>query len=130
MLAVLEGKGLANVVAIGDELSDELVDGHPLFRQKFDLIVASSVCGFLKDYEEALRLLKSLLMRGGWFVQLDWLATGTDPESGFTKEAVLSALEGAGFDKVKVTAPFSMVSSPGEMAVLMGVGQNAKVNDL
>ncbi len=124
MLAVLEGKGLANVVTIGDELSDELVDSHPLFRPKFDLIFASSVCGFLKDYEGALRLLKSLLEKDGWFVQWDWLATGADPGSGFTKEAVQSALEGAGFEKVEISVPFSMVSSQVEMAVLMGVGKN------
>jgi len=123
MLAVLKGKSLSNVVTIAEELSDELLLKNVLLQPEFNLIVASSVCGFLSDYEGTLRLLKSLLAHGGWFVQWDWLATEAEHETGLTKEAVLSALRGAGFRKVSVSTPFAMASAKGEMDVLMGVGE-------
>ncbi len=124
MLTVLEGKCLSNVDTIKEELTKELVIGHALLRSKFDLIVASSVCGFLPDYEGTLCVLKSLLVLGGLFVQWDWLATEKDSESGLTKEAILGVLSRAEFETMSVSTPFSLASSEGEMSVLMGVGRN------
>ncbi|MCH8334286.1 MAG: class I SAM-dependent methyltransferase [Proteobacteria bacterium] len=37
--------------------------------EKFDLVVASSVCSFLPDYNSTLRDLSSALKPGGLFVQ-------------------------------------------------------------
>jgi predicted TPR repeat methyltransferase len=125
MLAVLKGKSLPNVDTIDDELSEESIAGHRLLRSKFDLIVASSVCGFLSDYEGTLSLLKSLLVRGGLFVQWDWLVTEDESEFGLTENAVLGALKRADFETVSVSSSFSLASSDGEMSVLMGVGRNA-----
>ncbi len=124
MLAVLEGKQLANVATLEGELSEELIAGSALLRSRFDLVVASSVCGFLPDYERTLHLLKSLIVPGGLFVQWDWLTSGDGSDHGFTSEMVLGALKGAGFDAVSVTSPYSMESAKGEMKVLMGVGRS------
>ena len=65
MLAVLERKDLPNVETLGVELTSEAVAKHPILQSPFDLIVASSVCGFLPDYEGSLALLASLLAPGG-----------------------------------------------------------------
>jgi predicted TPR repeat methyltransferase len=124
MLAVLEGKRLANVLTVGDELTSKLVATHPYLQAKFDLISASSVCGFLPDYEGALLLLKSLLAPGGLFVQWDWLASEPDSDDGLTEDRVCDALNGSGFDSVSVSVPFSLASSQGRLDVLMGMDRN------
>jgi predicted TPR repeat methyltransferase len=125
MLAVLEEKCLSNVFTVGEELSSELLVSNSFLQSKYDLIVASSVCGFLPDYKGTLRLLKSLLAPGGWFIQWDWLATEGESDHGLTKATMLGALVGAELESVAVSVSFSMVSTKGEMEVLMGVGRNA-----
>lgn len=124
MLAVLKAKRLSNVDTIEDELTVELVEEHALLRAKFDLIVASSVCGFLPDYEGALGLLKSLLVPGGIFVQWDWRAEEEGSGSGLTSDAILGALNSVGFESASVASPFSIANSESVMSVLMGVGKN------
>lgn len=125
MLAVLENKQLVNVSTIEGELTGALVGNCPLLAPRFDLVVASSVCAFLDNYEATLGLLKSLLAGGGLFVQWDWLSDDEGPDRGFTSEAVSGALCSAGFSDVSVTSPFSMDNPSGEMKVLMGVGKKA-----
>jgi 2-polyprenyl-3-methyl-5-hydroxy-6-metoxy-1,4-benzoquinol methylase len=124
MLAVLHEKKLPNVATIEGELTAELIAGNPLFRSGLDFIVASSVCGFLPDYDKTLRLLRSLLVPGGFFVQWDWLAESEGADFGFVPERVLGALKSTGFNSVSVTTPFSAEGPKGEMKVLMGVGRN------
>jgi predicted TPR repeat methyltransferase len=121
MLAVLERKGLPNVETLGVELTSKAVAKHPILQSPFDLIVASSVCGFLPDYEGSLALLTSLLAPGGWFIQWDWVAAQGEP--GLTLESVAAALENAGLKAITVSTPFSMEGPEGDTPVLMGVGQ-------
>jgi predicted TPR repeat methyltransferase len=128
MLTVLNGKGLGNVQTLGDELTSELVAGHPYLQDRFDLITASSVCGFLEDYDGALRLLKSLLTPGGCFVQWDWLAAEAKSEHGFTEQAMLESLTTAGFESVLVSRPFSMPAPQGETPVVMGFGLHGRTH--
>jgi predicted TPR repeat methyltransferase len=125
MLEVLEAKGLPNVSTIADELTDDLVSRNAGLQSGFDLIVASSVCGFLPDYEKTLRLLKSLLVEGGVFVQWDWLASDEDSQHGLTSEQVSRTLRRVGFDSVMVAVPFSLQNPEGEQRVMMGVGRSA-----
>lgn len=47
MIEVLEEKNLSNVEPVVDMLTRGLVAQHPAFRGQFDLVVASSVCGFI-----------------------------------------------------------------------------------
>ena len=62
MIKRLDQKGLSNVSTIADYLTQDLIDRNPQLSSRFDLIVASSVCGFVPDYEATLGLLKSLLI--------------------------------------------------------------------
>lgn len=125
MIEYLDDKALNNVSSISDYLSEELVGKHPELESKFDLIVASSVCSFLPDYESTLSLLKSLLKEGGVFVQWDWLSNDDSSEVGLSKNRVKQAFEANSFINTKITSPFIMSSSKGNMPVLMAIGNNS-----
>jgi len=92
MVAVLKSKKLRNVDAISEEVTKETLQRRPDFVSDFDLVVASSVCAFLPDYQLTLGLLKSLLKPNGLIVQWDWLKSGEDQEFGFTLGQVTAAI--------------------------------------
>ena len=124
MIKLLDKKALNNVTSICDYLSSELVQNFPELENKFDLIVASSVCGFLPDYEMTLSLLKSLLKKDGLFVQWDWLSEDNSSGMGLSEKRVKQAFLASGFVSIKVNSPFIMNSSKGNMPVLMAIGKN------
>jgi 2-polyprenyl-3-methyl-5-hydroxy-6-metoxy-1,4-benzoquinol methylase len=124
MIKLLDKKALNNVTSICDYLSSELVQNFPELKNKFDLIVASSVCGFLPDYEMTLSLLKSLLKKDGLFVQWDWLSEDDSSGMGLSEKRVKQAFLASGFVSIKVNSPFIMNSSKGNMPVLMAIGKN------
>lgn len=124
MIKRLDKKALNNVTSICDYLSSELVQNFPELENKFDLIVASSVCGFLPDYEMTLSLLKSLLKKDGLFVQWDWLSEDDSSGMGLSEKRVKQAFLASGFVSIKVNSPFMMNSSKGNMPVLMAIGKN------
>lgn len=121
MISVLNAKNLSNVTTICEELSQNLVKENNLFVEKFDLVLASSVCGFLPDFEKTLELIHSLLKPNGIFIQWDWLSTNEDDNFGFTKESIKSAYSKAGLVPMHINTPFSMANPEGELQVLMGV---------
>ena len=116
MVEVLRAKGHSNVTTVDDYLTNELVSNNKCFEEKFDLIVASSVCSFLPNYEETVLLLKSLLKPSGSFVQWDWLSAE------FSKDRVEGALNSAGFRNIQISEPFSMEGKGGVMQVIMAKG--------
>lgn len=124
MCKSLQNKNLNNVSVISELLTQELIDTHPKLSKKFDLIVASSVCSFLPDYESSLELLNSMLKQGGLFVQWDWLETGTTG-MGLSESRVYKALEQNNFSNINISVPFVMQSSKGTMQVLMAVGKKS-----
>ena len=126
MVKQLAKKNLGNVSSIAGFLTQDLIDSDPLLANKFDLIVASSVCGFLPDYEMTLGLLKSLLKNGGVFVQWDWLSLDDTSGMGLSEERVLGALGDNGFSSIQIKTPFEMSSQKGTMTVLMAVGKRAE----
>ncbi|MBF0193093.1 MAG: methyltransferase domain-containing protein [Magnetococcales bacterium] len=123
MVEVLTQKKLPNVLTIAELLTETLISKNSLFKNKFDLIVASSVCGFLPDYEATIPLLKQLLLPDGVFVQWDWLSTDDGDDSGLTQKRVVAALKNTGFISVSFTQPFSISSTDGDMPVFMAVGK-------
>jgi predicted TPR repeat methyltransferase len=125
MIDVLNDKNLINVSTLSDYLSKESIESNQILHYKFDLIAASSVCGFLLNYENTLILLKSLLTKNGVFVQWDWLAQEEGTSTGLTNDRVQSALNNAGFNSISITQPFSLESSKGTMDVLMASAKNA-----
>jgi len=125
MITVLKGKDLSNVTVITEPLSAGVAKEHHSLRDGFDLIVASSVCGFLPEYETTLGLLKSLLVPSGIFVQWDWWSQDKQSDFGLSEERVSSAFKKAGLTTVSLAQPFTMSGSKGAMPVLMGVATNA-----
>jgi len=125
MIDVLNEKKLINVSTLSSFLSKESIESNQILHKKFDLIVASSVCGFLPNYENTLILLKTLLTKNGTFVQWDWLAKEEGVGPGLTNNRVQSALHSAGFNTINITQPFILESSKGSMAVLMASAKNA-----
>ncbi|MDE8604259.1 class I SAM-dependent methyltransferase [Marinomonas sp. RSW2] len=125
MIKCLDKKALNNVLSVSDYLSEDLIRKRPELKGQFDLIVASSVCSFLPDYETTLSLLKSLLKENGVFVQWDWQSSDDSSEMGLSPKRVKQAFEANNFVNTTITSPFIMSSSKGDMPVLMAIGKNA-----
>jgi ubiquinone/menaquinone biosynthesis C-methylase UbiE len=87
-----------------------------------DLVVCSSVCGFLDDYPATVQLLAELLRPGGLFVQWDWERESTDGD-GLTRGEIDDALTAAGFDEIHVGTAFELPFGDEVMRPLFGVGR-------
>ena len=124
MIKYLDKKSLNNVTTIANFLTEALIKQDEKFDDKFDLIIASSVCAFLPAYEETVILLKSLLKEQGKLIQWDWLAQDESAAMGLTKTRVKQAFESAQFKDVVITTSFIMDSPKGSQAVLMAFGSN------
>ncbi len=125
MINVLMNKNLINVDTLVCELSDESINANPILKSGYGLIVASSVCAFLPDFEKTLSNLKSILNPGGIFIQWDWKRTENEPDFGFNEELIMDAYSNVGLSLVKVTTEFSLTSEKGSMDVIMRIGKNA-----
>ena len=100
----------------------------PAAGPRYDLVVCSSVCGFLEDYPETVAELVSLLVPGGLFVQWDWEADpSADEPHGLTRVAITDALAAAGLEFVTVDVGFRAEVGGETMAPLMGVGRRTGV---
>ncbi|MPW36282.1 class I SAM-dependent methyltransferase [Vibrio sp. B1Z05] len=120
MIEELDKKTLANVEPVVDYLTRGLVAQHPAFRKQFDLVVASSVCGFVASFQETATIIHSLLDEQGIFVHWDWLSD--DAEGGLTQESAHSMLHSAGFTDIEISIPFEITMADGtSQPVLMGV---------
>lgn len=124
MISVLEKKHLKNVSTIDQVLSQHLMNTHKSLQNGFDVIVASSALAFVPDYQQTLIQLKSLLNKGGSFIQWDWLAEGEGEENSFTQESIQLALKNAGFSDYSTSIAFSMQDQNGDLQVVIGVGRN------
>lgn len=120
MIDILEKKKLSNVTTLAVPLTLETMKEYQPLQNQFDLIVASSVCSFLPDYEATLVLIEKLLQPSGLFVQWDWLAQEDSSDTGLTVYQVQSALEKANINQVRISHPFSLKNS---MKVLMAVAK-------
>ena len=125
MISVLTNKTLPNVTTFSEQLSEDLINKNTSLHNRFDLIVASSVFGFLPDYESTLTLLKSLLVPDGVLIQWDWLSPSEDADFGLSEEKIESTYRETGFKLISMTKPFSLTSSKGTMSVLMAAAKNA-----
>lgn len=123
MIEVLANKKLKNVVTINDSLSKATIASNPVLQNKFDLIVASSVCDFLPNYGEVLTIIKSLLSPKGIFVQWDWLRTEDDTDFGFTEEMIREHYDAVGLKTESVSIPFFIIENGEKMEVIMAVGK-------
>lgn len=125
MIEELDKKELANVEPIVDLMSRGLVAQHPAFRKQFDIAVASSVCGFLPNYQDTMDVIYSILESNGIFIQWDWLAENESSEIGMTKDRIYSTLYSIGFAEVEISTPFALDTTQGKKWVVMGVGRKS-----
>lgn len=125
MVSVLNGKKLPNVSSVADCLSEATIEKYSQLNQTFDLIVASSVCSFLPDYERTLQLIATMLSENGVFVQWDWLAEEEGTGFGLTEGQVESVLKQSGLNNIQISQPFNMAGPTGSMTVLMAAGSKA-----
>jgi predicted TPR repeat methyltransferase len=124
MIEELDKKLLNNVEPVVDELTRGLVAQHPAFRRQFDCVVASSVCGFLKDFTETASIIHNILDEQGLFIHWDWLVEDDNSDYGLTIEKATKALRDAGFASISYSVPFELTTAEGKSAsVLMGIGQ-------
>ena len=68
-------------------------------------------------------MLHSLLKEGGKFVQWDWLSQDDVSGMGLSPQRVKQALETNNFTDIKISNPFAMTSSNGDMPVLMALAK-------
>ena len=120
MIGILLKKDLTNVTAICADIDEDSVRASAAWFSGFDLIVASSVCNFLPDYERTIRHLSQTLKTGGKLVQWDWLSTGDD-DYGMTIKRISNAFRNAGLTTEFVDDVFAVEFDAETMTVLMGV---------
>ncbi len=120
MIDVLQNKivdkHVDNISPLVTSVDSEAIRENSEFSEKFDLIVASSVCGFLPDYDLTLRDLSSALKPGGLFVQWDW-------SSEMPIERIRGAYKALGLIDLGVEEVFAMTMDEGSMPVVMGVAR-------
>jgi 2-polyprenyl-3-methyl-5-hydroxy-6-metoxy-1,4-benzoquinol methylase len=117
---------LLNVIPLTGLLTAELIQDNLCLQTNFDLIIASSVCGFLPDYPGTLHLLRSLLAPDGIFVQWDWVDQGEG--FGVSETRATTVLTEVGFPIVSIgIAPFRMSFSEDPIPVLIAVGRNSNI---
>jgi 2-polyprenyl-3-methyl-5-hydroxy-6-metoxy-1,4-benzoquinol methylase len=125
MIDVISEKNLPNVKVLVCEITEESIESNPILQSRFDLIVASSVCAFVPDYEKTVTDLKSLLKPAGTFIQWDWKRTDAEPDFGFTENIIRNAYSSVGLTPLEIMTAFSLSNEKGSMDVIMGVGKNA-----
>jgi len=87
----------------------------------FDLIVASSVLGFVDDHTATVADLVSRLRPDGRIVHWDWEDTGDG--HGLAAADIRAALDRAGLVDIDVRTAFREPAGDGEMAPLLGTGR-------
>ena len=119
MLAVLRAKVAQRQLTYVRTLSELPTDG-----ESYDLVVCSSVCGFLPDYPGTVERLASRLRPGGMFVQWDWEVDPDEEEpSGLTRDGIRQALEAARLEVLSVETAFTLTVGQESIGPLMGVGK-------
>ena len=120
MIAVLQNKivdkGIGKITALQSAVDFTTIGQPSDLAGNFDLIVASSVCNFLPDYEASLRGLRSIMKPGGYFIQWDWLAD-------MPVDRIRGAYEAAGLKAIAVEADFAMEFEEKSLPVVVGLAQ-------
>ncbi|MFY0700986.1 MAG: class I SAM-dependent methyltransferase [Bermanella sp.] len=123
MVQVLLAKNLESVQAFACDLTAHNVDQFTALHQGFDLIVASSVCGFLDDFDGTLNVLTSLLKPKGLFIQWDWMRSEAEPDSGFDAQNLTPIYQRANLIPISIEEAFALSTDHGKLSVVMGVAQ-------
>lgn len=129
MVEVLRRKAsrlaLANVTAIVADLEQGHPDQCEALRSPFDVIVASSVCAFLAQFQQTLGVLAGLLKPGGIFVQWDWQPRDEEPGLGLSAAQMSAAYQQVGLEPLRAAPSFEMNVEGKTQVVIMGVARKA-----
>ncbi|MBU2711640.1 class I SAM-dependent DNA methyltransferase [Zooshikella harenae] len=123
MIKILQSKNLPNVNSFTTLLTESTQEEHKSLHTSFDLIVASSVFGFLPNYAETLQLLAKMLKPNAFLIQWDWLKTNATADFGLTEQCVEHAFSNAELSTTSLSQPFALEGQGQTMPVLMGVAQ-------
>ena len=119
MLDVLRCKmkspGIDNVIAENLEMNAASIKANCDVLRDFDLILASSVCGFLPDFESTLADLASIMKPGACFVQWDWMTE-------MPAKRIERAFSTAGLLSHYIDEAFTTDAESQSALVIMGVG--------
>jgi len=120
MIDVLDKKiansGTGNITSLATTIDSDSIAAHPDVLSQFDLVVASSVCSFLPDFEATLCDIATIMNPGGIFVHWDWLEN-------MPIDTVRCTFTKAGLNCISIDRVFEMVGKSGPMSVVMGIGQ-------
>lgn len=120
MIGVLRNKlaslGIGNVAVSAVPIDARSIKENPELLAAFDLVVASSVCSFLHDYESSLLDISSMMKPGAYFVQWDWMENmpGKRIELAFSSSGLISQ---------SIGQAFAMQANEDSKPVIMGVGR-------
>ncbi len=121
MIDVLQSKivdkRIGNITPLVTAIDSAAISENPELSDKFDLVIASSVCSFLPDYVSTLRDLSSALKPGGLFVQWDWL-------SEMPIERIRGAYETLGLINLGVEEAYAMTMEDEAMPVVLGIARS------
>lgn len=99
----------------------------PNSARNHDLVVCSSVLGFVPEYPQTVRQLTQLLRPGGLFVQWDWEFDDAQPEPhGLSQVEIAAALDAAGLVDIEVETAFEITVEDTTMRPIMGIGHRLK----
>jgi 2-polyprenyl-3-methyl-5-hydroxy-6-metoxy-1,4-benzoquinol methylase len=112
----VKDEGIENITPLQTVINAATLRQRPELTDKFDLIVASSVCNFLPDYQATLRDFSSMMKPGGCFVQWDWLAD-------MPIDRIRDAYAAAGLKIIVAEEAFVMEMGDEPMPIAMGLAQ-------
>jgi len=106
----------ANVTPLVSTIDHQALVEHSSTIRNFDLVVASSICSFLPDFDTTLKNVVEAMSPGAIFVQWDWALDMPD-------ETIKAAYAAAGLRCRSIENEFEMVSEEGALEVVMAIGQ-------
>ncbi len=120
MMEILNRKlaktGTKNVTSLVATVDSKTIDENRDILGQFDLVVASSVCSFLPDFQLTLCDISTIMRPNAIFVHWDWLDDLPPSE-------IRSAFSQAGLNCIRAEREFEMVGNNGSMEVVMGIGK-------
>lgn len=114
LAAKVDAQGWSHVATTGD--LDEV-------RGPFDLVVASSVLGFVDDLDATVAALAARLRPGGLLVSWDWERVEPDGDHGLATDDLRRALAAGGLDSVSIAPDFTIEIEGTAVQPLRAVGR-------
>jgi 2-polyprenyl-3-methyl-5-hydroxy-6-metoxy-1,4-benzoquinol methylase len=109
---------LANVTPLVSTIDRQALVEHSSKIRNFDLVVASSVCSFLPDFDTTLTYVVEAMSPGAILVQWDWALD-------MPEEMIRATYAASGLRCLSIENEFEMVSREGALEVVMAIGRRS-----